>query len=63
MRMTTHNLLVFMIMDWVPLARLAVLLALTVVVSVAAAVLVAVPVFPPVVVPFPLPVEYLRWEA
>jgi len=53
----------FMIMDLVLLARLTVLLALAVVVSVTAAVLVAVPVFPPVAVPFPLPVEYLRWEA
>lgn len=62
-RMTSHDLLVFNIMDWVPLARLAVLLVLAVVVSVTAAVSVAVPAFPPVAVPFPLPVEYLRWEA
>ena len=60
--MTSHNLLVFMIMDLVPLARLTVLLALAVVVSVTAAVLVAVPVFHLVAVPVPLPVGYLRWE-
>ncbi|WP_157681403.1 hypothetical protein [Mycobacterium sp. JS623] len=52
-----------MIMDLVPLAQLAVLLALAVVLSVTAAVLVAVPVFLPVPVPFRLPVGYLRWEA
>ena len=51
-----------MIMDSVPLARLAVLLALALAASATVGVLVAVPVFHLVAVPVPLPVGYLRWE-
>jgi hypothetical protein len=46
-----------MIMDSVPLARLAVLLALALAASATVGVLVAVPVFHLVAVPLPLPVE------
>ena len=51
-----------MIMDSVPLARLAVLLALALAASATVGVLVAVPVFHLVAVQVPLPVGYLRWE-
>jgi hypothetical protein len=60
--LTSHNLFVLMIMDSVPLARLAVLLALALAASATVGVLVAVPVFHLVAVPVPLPVGYLRWE-
>jgi len=59
---TSHNLFVLMIMDSVPLARLAVLLAPALAASATVGVLVAVPVFHLVAVPVPLPVGYLRWE-
>ena len=60
--LTSHNLFVLMIMDSVPLARLAVLLALALAASATVGVLVAVPVFHLVAAPAPLPVGYLRWE-
>ena len=60
--MTSHYVFVLMIMDSVPLARLAVLLALALAASATVGVLVAVPVFHLVAVPVPLPVGYLRWE-
>jgi hypothetical protein len=60
--MTSDHLLVLMIMDSVPLARLVVLLALALAASAMVGVLVVVLVFHLVAVPLPLPVGCLRWE-
>ena len=60
--MTSDDLFVLVIMDSVPLARLAVLPALALAASAMAGVLVVVLVFHLVAVPLPLPVGCLPWE-